>query len=576
MKYLFSLLFSLMIAAVTALAAHTPKINIVYPRKKQVVKAAEKTFIFGHVSPAQGVLTINGQKVKIHPSGGFLATLPVKPGIFIFDCKLVLSDGSSARLKHPIQIPFPRRKRTTQLPMIETTDLYPDTSLGVLPGEEVFFKCKTMPDKKVVCRIGDIQTFSLYEQEKKKGVRGIYQATKSFDGPFYQNSITFLVTDDSRIKPLLLPVTLTVLPLPEYPVVEVLQDKCKARFKPNGGYDTFLEKGSLLKCTGFMGKWLRCALSRNHPVYVERKLVTDKIKGKKIFSKFLGNLSVSEKEDRLLIKIATDRNLNHSWIEYPDTNKLGIKFFKVTTNIDRMVPQVNVSSLKDITWSQLEEDVALIDFYLNFSPQWGYSLDYKNTHAILTIRKTLEKKLPKEIIICLDAGHGGADLGAIGPTGKTEADMNLKQTLVVGKCLEEQGYQVIYTRKTNQTLPLDQRAPFAISSRADIFISIHHNAPADGCDPYLQRATETYYYNRSGKKLGQYLHPFLMKATGLKNGSLRFGNLAVCRHSGMASVLLEIDYLVIPEVEERVQKASFRTSVAQAICNGIDSYLNQR
>lgn len=82
--------------------------------------------------------------------------------------------------------------------------------------------------------------------------------------------------------------------------------------------------------------------------------------------------------------------------------------------------------------------------------------------------------------VVIDAGHGGKDPGNIG-TGRykdTEADVVLDVSLILGKYIEEQfpDVKVIYTRKTDVFIGLNERAKIANDNGADLFISIHCNA----------------------------------------------------------------------------------------------------
>lgn len=77
--------------------------------------------------------------------------------------------------------------------------------------------------------------------------------------------------------------------------------------------------------------------------------------------------------------------------------------------------------------------------------------------------------------VCLDAGHGGSDVGAeFG--GRYEKDDNLKLTLAVGEILKDNGIKVIYTRKDDEFVELEERAAYANKRRATFFVSIHRNS----------------------------------------------------------------------------------------------------
>ena len=96
--------------------------------------------------------------------------------------------------------------------------------------------------------------------------------------------------------------------------------------------------------------------------------------------------------------------------------------------------------------------------------------------------------LPYTLVI--DAGHGGKDPGAQSKTAK-EKNINLAVALAFGKLVEQncKDVKVVYTRKTDVFVELDERANIANRAKADLFISIHTNATAAKVGP---RGTETY------------------------------------------------------------------------------------
>lgn len=81
--------------------------------------------------------------------------------------------------------------------------------------------------------------------------------------------------------------------------------------------------------------------------------------------------------------------------------------------------------------------------------------------------------------VVIDAGHGGNDPGAVGRKVK-EKDLNLSVALKLGKLIEEQyskeDVRVVYTRKDDRFLPLQERADIVNKAGADLFICIHTNA----------------------------------------------------------------------------------------------------
>ena len=96
----------------------------------------------------------------------------------------------------------------------------------------------------------------------------------------------------------------------------------------------------------------------------------------------------------------------------------------------------------------------------------------------------------KKFIVVIDPGHGGHDPGAIGSTTR-EKVINLSIALEVGRLIEKNcsDVKVIYTRKKDEFVPLDERANIANKNKADLFISIHTNSLPSG---KIARGAETY------------------------------------------------------------------------------------
>ena len=92
--------------------------------------------------------------------------------------------------------------------------------------------------------------------------------------------------------------------------------------------------------------------------------------------------------------------------------------------------------------------------------------------------------------LVIDAGHGGKDPGAAGRKSK-EKNINLAVALELGRLVAKNcpDVKVVYTRKTDVFVELDERARIANKTKADLFISIHVNSTAARVGP---QGTETY------------------------------------------------------------------------------------
>lgn len=173
-------------------------------------------------------------------------------------------------------------------------------------------------------------------------------------------------------------------------------------------------------------------------------------------------------------------------------------------------------------------------------------------------------------IAVIDAGHGNQDPGAIGVTGKKEKDFNLKVALKVEKLLKnESKIDVVLTRSNDIFLELKERVKIANDLNADVFVSIHANSAGSSA----AAGTETYYKNTSSKAFANVMHKYLVKATGLTDRGVRYGNFHVIRETKMAAVLLEAGYLSNKNNEAALFTDSLQSRVAQGIVDGIKEYL---
>lgn len=96
----------------------------------------------------------------------------------------------------------------------------------------------------------------------------------------------------------------------------------------------------------------------------------------------------------------------------------------------------------------------------------------------------------QQFTLVIDAGHGGHDAGAIGQITK-EKTINLNVALALGRLIEQNCHdvKVVYTRKTDIFIPLQERANIANKAGADLFISVHTNSLPAG---RIARGFETY------------------------------------------------------------------------------------
>ncbi|MEW6701895.1 MAG: N-acetylmuramoyl-L-alanine amidase [Bacteroidota bacterium] len=224
-------------------------------------------------------------------------------------------------------------------------------------------------------------------------------------------------------------------------------------------------------------------------------------------------------------------------------------------------------------------------------PLYEYPPDWKD----VTMReKTIVdySKFLKGKKIFLDPGHGGEDRKNKNKNGDViEADVNLRVAVNLKKYLEAAGAQVFISREEDKTVALAYRSELANTSGAEIFVSIHHNAPAKWEDDYTNY-TSTYYhaketdyeYEPSNHDIARYIQRDLSYVMGNPGGLGSFDGtysdyniypgegFSVLRKTKIPAVLVECAFHTSRLEELRLNKEEFNQIQAWGIFRGLAKY----
>jgi N-acetylmuramoyl-L-alanine amidase len=225
-----------------------------------------------------------------------------------------------------------------------------------------------------------------------------------------------------------------------------------------------------------------------------------------------------------------------------------------------------------------------------------------------------ERARPLRVVV-LDAGHGGHDPGAIGPTGLTEKDLVLDVTRRVARLAEaELGLRVLLTRDADVFIPLRERTSFANRERADLFVSIHANAHpqtvSEGVETYFlsleatdsaarqAAATENSVvqlekpdtarrpdflrtilwnlaqseYEHESSRLAEIVQDSMTRSLRIPNRGVKQAGFYVLGGAAMPAILIEIGFVTNPREERRLRDGRYRDEIARAILAGLAEY----
>jgi len=172
-------------------------------------------------------------------------------------------------------------------------------------------------------------------------------------------------------------------------------------------------------------------------------------------------------------------------------------------------------------------------------------------------------------IVAIDAGHGGKDTGAIGPTGLLEKDVALDIAQRVRELLVRAGVRVLMTRETDVFVELADRPRVAKLQGVTAFVSIHANASTRPAS----NGSETYHLSPQSQVFAQMVQEELGRIPGLANRGVKTANFLVLRESDVPAVLVEVAYVSNPDEEARLRQNVFRQRLADAIARGVQRFL---
>lgn len=192
------------------------------------------------------------------------------------------------------------------------------------------------------------------------------------------------------------------------------------------------------------------------------------------------------------------------------------------------------------------------------------------------------KSVLKGKIICIDPGHGGTDVGAIGHIGGKdvyEKNITLSIALPLRDMLTSAGAKVVMTRDTDKDVygpwadadpELQARCDIANEAHADAFVSIHidsfSNSSVDG--------TTAYYNAKSFKDLllAQMMHQATMNSLSIPDRGVKSNDFYVNVYTTMPSVLMEMGFITNDHRVKMLTSSWGPRGIAQSLFNGLVNY----
>jgi N-acetylmuramoyl-L-alanine amidase len=219
-------------------------------------------------------------------------------------------------------------------------------------------------------------------------------------------------------------------------------------------------------------------------------------------------------------------------------------------------------------------------------------------------------------VMVIDAGHGGHDPGASGPTGLMEKDLVLDVAKRVAKLVADQlGIKVLLSRDGDHFVTLRDRTSFANRARADVFVSIHANAhresASEGVETYFLSSEATdngarqvaalensvvqlekpatrgrgvdvvktilwdlaqSEFQEESSRLAEIVQDSMTHSLRIPSRGVKQAGFYVLGGAAMPAILIEIGFVTNPREEKKLRENRYRDDIARAIVAGLRDY----
>ncbi|NEQ45546.1 MAG: N-acetylmuramoyl-L-alanine amidase [Leptolyngbya sp. SIOISBB] len=229
-----------------------------------------------------------------------------------------------------------------------------------------------------------------------------------------------------------------------------------------------------------------------------------------------------------------------------------------------------------LDWQPVLPDRAQFRFQFRTSQQWGYKVRYEGTTLVLSLRHPpeLENDALAGATILLDPGHGSEnDLGARGPNGYPEKDVNLVVSQLLRDELEVRGATVVMTREGDDDLFPRDRVDIINEVEPTLALSVHYNALPDAGDAINTAGIGMFWYHAQAHDLSEFLHDTLVQELDRPSYGVYWNNLALTRPTVTPSVLLELGFMINPDEFEWITDSNAQAELAEGLAEAIAQWL---
>lgn len=558
-------------------APEKPFVKLTDPLKEKNSVKASRQFLIGSTCKTCR-LTVNGQPAKVYPTGAFAHELNLNVGDSNFVLTATSTDGKNVSRTVSYAYSLPAAPDTVKTLDIASIQTYPEGNLYVQAGDRIAFRVKALTG----CTVTVNNAIPLYEIPvgATNKMPGIYQGEYTVKSTDSFLVTKFQVTITDRTGKSITKRTSNWVSMfgPLAPNIAVTKGRLAhllfglGEDRLGGAKIGYLDSAVRLNIVGKVDVKYKVQLSKYRTAYIDDDAVEFLPKGTFTPTSLTSNWRVYGDSAYDYVTLNLETKLPYQSFQQIGPSKIVVDVFGAVNNTNWITQLENTEEIKNVYYEQPEDEVFRIIIELKHPQHWGHMIFYKGNTLVIKVKRQPASLSLGKLTIAVDAGHGGSNTGAGGPTGSSEKALTLAVALKLQRSLEQQGAKVIMTRTTEKFVDNKERILFYRDSMPDLLISIHLNSSAD---PIRVSGTSTYYRYIGFRGLSHAIYRHMLEL-GLKEyGNVGSFNFMLNSPIEYPNALVETLFISNPEDEMKILDEGFQQQIADKIIAGIKDFLEE-
>lgn len=562
-------------------------LRVVIPDRDTIRTQASRQRISASTLPSAKAV-INGKEARVYPSGAFAGLVNVPLDTSVMRLVVFSPTGDSLWKDYVLIRPQPLKSSPRDPLVIEPVMMEPSQDLWLGKDDILEVRFKGSPGYEASFDIDGVESdipmrellpneagglegiyigrYVVKEEDEARNVPIVFRLKKSFWSREKAES-----RGKVSIIPLELPRVAEVVGRRPFLNAGLGEDRL------GGAKLGYIPAGVKVQVTGKVGRQYRVRLSESLtgwlPEEFGRLLPLETPRPRSLVS----SLSATGNDRQDAVVVSLSERLPYTSEQLLNPTAIAVDIFGATSNTNWITHHRSAEGIQSVTWDQVSEDHYRLLITLTYGQHWGYDIGYEGNSLRVRINRPpridTTGSVLKNLVIAVDAGHGGDNQGALGATALREMDVTLATARHLQQMLNEKGARVVMTRSDNSGPGMLDRWEAALAGNAQILVSIHCNSIGSNSDPEAVKGTSTYYRHIGFQPLAKVMYDKMLELGLAQFGLIGSFNFTLNAPTQFPNVLVETAFISNPEDEMKLMDDEFRKKMAAKIVEGLELFV---